>query len=102
MSLQHARSRKAVSDAAKAYRTDPIEISKRQEQSEKNAINHYWNSILTWANETNPKSGQADRTDLCLPINKTIPEGVLDAWESELFASGYYVERDEHLFKIST
>ena len=101
MSLQHARTRKAVCDAAEAYRNDPIEIIKRKEQAEKNAVNHYWNAILQWANESNPKSGQAAEPHLNLPINKTLPSGVLDAWESELTASGYYVDREGHQFKIS-
>lgn len=101
MSLQHARTRKAICNAADAYKNDPIEIAKRKEQSEKNAVNHYWNSILHWANETNVRSGQAMQTQLNLPINKTLPVGVLDAWESELTASGYYVDRDGHQFKIS-
>jgi hypothetical protein len=101
MSLQHARFRKAISDASVAYRTDPIEIEKRREQIERNSINHYWNAILNWTNESNPKSGQAGQKSLSLPINTIIPQNVLDEWESELSASGYYVDRTGHQFKVT-
>jgi len=100
-SLQQARSRKAICNIAESYRNDPIEISKRREQSEKNAINHYWNAILNWANESNPKSGQALQGTLNLPIIGTVPNNVLDEWESELNASGYSVQREDSQFKIS-
>ena len=101
MSLQHAQTRKAIVDAAVAYRNDPIEIANRKDQAERNAVNHYWNAILQWTNETNPKTGQAMQSSLVLPINQTISSGTLDAWETELTASGYYIERDGHQFKIS-
>ena len=84
MSLQHARNRKAITDASIAYRTDPIEIEKRRERIEKNSINHYWSAILNWTNETTPKSGQAGQKTLASPINNIIPQNVLDEWEPAL------------------
>jgi hypothetical protein len=101
MSLQHAKIRKAISDASVAYRTDPIEIAKRRDEIENNTINHYWNAILNWTNESNPKSGQAGQKSLNLPINNIVPQNVLDDWESELTASGYYVNRTGHQFNIT-
>lgn len=97
LSLQEAKMRKKIREEALLYR---IEKSKQNKELTKNLIKHYWNVILNWTNELDIKSSTALQSFIALPINTSIPIDILNAWEVELTASGYYVDRYDHIFKV--